>query len=424
MASYYVRKDGDDVTGDGSSGNPWLTVNKGISAIAAGDVLLIGDGLYQEDQGAGYLYISRAFASPTNIRSESGSAAGVVIMGTSSTTYDTLIACNGGNITFEDLTFAMRTSAVQNGALRIARGANLRFNRCRFQGLAGASVRYCVYVAESGAYVIQSITFEDCIMEMTGAAASYGARVMYGGSGTISGVNFINCTMTAPSYAFYATGGVNINVSGGRYTNENGLPALVYGRDAETSDTAVSGLIEGAEIASNTSHSVLIGCGAAGVTLRNCRIRGGDYGVVLKECSGNVVEGNSIIGGSAAGVYCKGAVNCTLERNRIGCSSGSCLRLGPGGTGNKNSSLLVRKNRMQAYGTAKIYSWETAGDNGGCVVDENHYGPRGSGRFGALRGSSDIKSLAELQAAWVGYTPGGNDQASRLISSSLALLLE
>jgi len=46
-ATYYIDPAGDDTTGDGSSGNPWATVQKGIDeATSAGDTVIVNDGTY------------------------------------------------------------------------------------------------------------------------------------------------------------------------------------------------------------------------------------------------------------------------------------------------------------------------------------------------------------------------------------------
>ena len=45
-ATYYVKTTGNDTTGDGSNGNPWLTVPKGLRSLAAGDTLNICNGSY------------------------------------------------------------------------------------------------------------------------------------------------------------------------------------------------------------------------------------------------------------------------------------------------------------------------------------------------------------------------------------------
>jgi hypothetical protein len=47
-AVYHVAKSGNDTTGDGSSGNPWLTVAKGKNTAASGDTVIVHEGTYSE----------------------------------------------------------------------------------------------------------------------------------------------------------------------------------------------------------------------------------------------------------------------------------------------------------------------------------------------------------------------------------------
>jgi len=44
--TYYVATNGNDTTGDGSSGNPWLTIQKGVDTILNGDTLIVISGSY------------------------------------------------------------------------------------------------------------------------------------------------------------------------------------------------------------------------------------------------------------------------------------------------------------------------------------------------------------------------------------------
>lgn len=45
-ATYYVATTGNDTTGDGSSGNPWLTIQKGINTASGGDTVFVTAGTY------------------------------------------------------------------------------------------------------------------------------------------------------------------------------------------------------------------------------------------------------------------------------------------------------------------------------------------------------------------------------------------
>ena len=44
--TYYVAKNGNDTTGDGSIGNPWLTIQKAADTVTAGNTVLVRAGIY------------------------------------------------------------------------------------------------------------------------------------------------------------------------------------------------------------------------------------------------------------------------------------------------------------------------------------------------------------------------------------------
>ena len=48
VPDHYVAKTGNDTTGDGSAGNPWLTIQKAANSVSAGEVVSVGPGTYNE----------------------------------------------------------------------------------------------------------------------------------------------------------------------------------------------------------------------------------------------------------------------------------------------------------------------------------------------------------------------------------------
>jgi hypothetical protein len=421
MTTYYVRKTGNDTTGDGSMDHPWLTVNKGITMLAAGDTLYIGDGTYAEDSGSGYLYITKALASVATIKGENGNADLVIITGASSASYDTLITCNGGKLTFEDLTFQMRTAASGSCAVRISRGSNLIFNRCKIIGLASSGLHYGLTLQESSTYVIQYITFNNCTFSLSGADTAYAVNIAANGTGTLDSITFNNCIATnlGNNMPFYCPGGTNIVINGGVYYHPTSK-AVCYGKDADSSTSVVTGSINGAVIQSGASHACLVGAGCSGVTVQNCTITGGDNALVIKECANTVITNNVILEGTNNSLYFKAATGATATGNMIKNSVGGyCIRAGAGGTGNKVGNLTVQNNTVIATGSSRIFAWvDDTGDSGGCVVDANRYIPAGSYKFGAVRADSDVQNITELRAAWSGYGAGTNDVNSKLFGSS------
>lgn len=419
MATYYVRKSGNDSTGDGSTGNPWLTLTKAMATMstAGGHTLLIGDGDFAEDTSAlGYWLIAKNFTAPVTIRGENYDANLVTIHGTSGTTYDTLISATTNNIIFQSVSFVMRTNATANGAIRIAQGTNLTFNSCNFIGLtASGQHRYGLYMIESGASAISNVVFNGCwfITTSGGFSGSYGAFIAKGG-GTISGISFNLCHMLATGYCLYATGGSDINVTGGDF-HTAAAATVAYGLDDVTNPKTITGYIDGALISSNTSHACLIGAGASGVILRNSKVVGGDLGVVVKECVNAQILNNVIGDGTNGSLYFKGATGATASYNRIKNSVGGwCIRIGQGDTGDKVANITVTHNVVISQVTSKIFQWASTDDTGGGVVDYNIYQVDGSGLFGLVRANASVATLPLLRTAWAGYGDGSNDSHSQL----------
>jgi parallel beta-helix repeat protein len=417
MTTLYVRKDGNDTTGNGSTETPWLTIHKGITTASAGDTLLIGDGTYAEDSGSGYFFITKAVASVLTIRSESGNADLVTITGASVTTYDTLLASAGtSNLTFEDLTWAMRTNATANGAIRISRGNGIIFNRCKFIATAGASARYGCYVVDAGGVTITNITFNACTFTSTGGGTSAQGILVTKGAGTTSNITFNNCIGSAVSNSLNLDAGTNIVVSGGTFANAGSLPAVTFGKDADSNTNTITGSIANATVTSVGSHGLIIGAGCSNVTVTNCTTSGGDYGIVVKECAGAVITGCIVTGGSAGGVYHKAATGSTLTQSTIRSAAGSCVIVAKSASsGHLSGTNTVTYNHLYGTGTAGLLNWgDDTHDSGGGICDYNTYHPDGSAKFGAVRADADVQTLAELRAAWADYDQTANDSHSSL----------
>lgn len=59
--AYFVTKSGNDTTGDGSQSLPFLTIQKAVDTIKAaggGGTTYVGSGIFDEDNGSGYLYMN------------------------------------------------------------------------------------------------------------------------------------------------------------------------------------------------------------------------------------------------------------------------------------------------------------------------------------------------------------------------------
>jgi parallel beta-helix repeat protein len=68
--TYYVATTGDDGIGDGSSGNPWRTIQHAVNTITEGDTIIVRDGTYTEN-----VYVNKDHLT---IKSEKGAASTIV----------------------------------------------------------------------------------------------------------------------------------------------------------------------------------------------------------------------------------------------------------------------------------------------------------------------------------------------------------
>lgn len=410
----YVRTTGNDTTGDGSTGNAWLTISKALATVAAGNVVVVGSGTYVENTSSyGYFNPSQAFASDVIIESESGVASDVVIKGTSGTTA-TQFDSAGSHFHFRDVTFAS-TAATTTTVIRLARVTDLTFTRCAIviDGTTGA--RTGVNIATSnGTQSIARIKFDTCTWSQTGAQTCKG--IASAGFNTIDDVQLLNCTVLV-GWGTNLTVGTNIVITGGNYAGVGGAGVIV-GADADSSTLTVTATITGATISSASAHGLIVGTGVTSCTITGCTIAGGDYGVVIKECSGvtfgSLAGPNTITSGTSAALYFKAANGCTATRNIINNSNGDGVYVLKNASNNHTcGTLTLTYNTITTAGAKKTFNWgDATNDTGGCVCDYNTYHPNGTAKLGIVRGDADVQNLTELQAAWVDYDVTTNDANS------------
>lgn len=76
MADLYIATTGNDTTGDGSIGNPWLTIDKGFSELAnPGDTLFMRGGTYKSSADAVHIGVSGTELEPITVKSYAGEMA-------------------------------------------------------------------------------------------------------------------------------------------------------------------------------------------------------------------------------------------------------------------------------------------------------------------------------------------------------------
>lgn len=400
MTTYYVRKTGNDTTGDGSTEKPWLTVYKAITTgipAAGGHTLLIGDGTYVEDDGSGYWIIYRAFTAMVTIAPESGVLGSVTIRGNGHATYNIWFGSASSNMTFNKIDWSTATTPTR--ATILIRGntsSHLKFTNC--------NIPFKVEVLPNPGQVYSDIVFDACTLNWI-------ICEMEGGTGLV----IKNCFVSGGNVAdgcISMSNATGILVENNIVNQTTGVYGIRAGEDADSSLNTITGLIQGNSV-TGIDHCVLIGAGCNGIEVKNNIITGSVvYGLIIKENTGTVVTGNTIIGGSSSTIYCKAAVNPVIQYNRLSASQGHLLLVGKGTT-NKSSGVNFQYNTLMGSAASYLLLWpDSTEDAGGGICDYNKYRPKGTGKFGAVRGDASVLTIEELRAAWADYGDASNDSHS------------
>ena len=105
-APKYVSTTGNDSTGDGSVGNPWKTIGKGVSMLTGGGTLIVKNGIYSDKpnfignvpSGSQARYTTIVAETPMQVRIQSLTALGVA---------DNHVNLSGNYITVDGFIFDM-----------------------------------------------------------------------------------------------------------------------------------------------------------------------------------------------------------------------------------------------------------------------------------------------------------------------------
>lgn len=430
-AMFYVRKSGNDTTGNGSSATPWLTLNKAITSVGvgAGHLIRIGDGVYAENtSGSNQLQINKAPASWLTIEPESGSGGAVTITGNGAaidTYYPPGATIN--NIKFRYLTFGSAAGRTNTRMHTSATVGTLYYDHCTF---SGGDIGFF-----NGLPI--SVTFNVCTW----------IGVASGISASPAGLTLINCALTATNYTVdfstttvghtcsitggsitsTSTGAVNaVRVNGGTVTISNlnithagAANAVVGGVDGTSGNATILTLntVTVNKDASKTGHVVIWGAGCSGGGANGLTVpQAYDYAVVIKENANVELQNFNLTGGvNGAAVYLKAANAANVHNGTaISVNGGQCFKVGVGDTGNKCQNWQYQHNINNVTGTGKTLNIGGASaDAGGGICDNNQY--KNNSGLGVVRADTDVQNLTELQAAWSGYGDGSNDSHSTVV---------
>lgn len=168
MATYYISPTGNNTTGNGSSGNPWLTITKANSSSAIGDTIILKAGTYTWN-GIGNLNLSRIYQGESALTTILDGAGGDFASYVGTTSGFTGIAAGPQQI--NDITFQNVVRGLASPVFSFGTGAlgSLTFNRCIFKDLAAAGSlsfgqnRGGVFWDENG--LVANMTFNNCLFD-------------------------------------------------------------------------------------------------------------------------------------------------------------------------------------------------------------------------------------------------------------------
>lgn len=424
MADIYVRKSGNDATGTGLTGAPYLTINKAYTVANAGDTILVGSGTYAEDSGSGYFNLNRTFATHILIIPEDNNLGLVTITGTSAA-FDFLIAACS-RFRFRNIVLRSHADTVTQ-LLRInnSNSSNWVFDTCRFEVIGKSGVTN-VGIGTSwntGTVVIDNARFINCeVVQIDRFGVAGGLLDRASATMTASNIQFINCKFNVGNFPLRLLGLSRFAIEGGEFISSDptvSVTGLAIGVDGATGND-ITGVISGIKTYTINGHAAIIGAGASDVQVLDSTFYGGEnsgsgQGLVLKDCVGTRVARCQVFGGYLSTLYIKAAQRCLIEDsdffNRYATSSALQINVNSE-DGSKASGNIIRQNRFSAF-NGSMFDWAgSAGDNGGNIVDQNVYDVQGSAVWGNVHGTT-VTSLAAARAAHVGYDRPDNDRRSR-----------
>lgn len=161
MATYYINADtGDNTTGDGSQGSPWLTLSYAYSQVNSGDTIIAQDSTSE--------YTMPDNFSPTKEFTLSGETVGGAVFsrpGVSSVSYWWRTY---SNITLNRIDFRDIIPDVYDGILNVYSTADLTINNCRFYDITYTQAQHCIFSTNNtGKIKVNNCAFFDIIFPAT-----------------------------------------------------------------------------------------------------------------------------------------------------------------------------------------------------------------------------------------------------------------
>ncbi|MDI6723994.1 MAG: hypothetical protein QMD61_05055 [Methanobacterium sp.] len=216
----YVSPTGNDTTGDGSQGNPYKTIAKGISMVSPGGTVHVANGTYT---GTGNVNLT--INKNVTINGESRDSAIIDRQNLNRI----FIISSGYNITLTNLTLRNGLASNSNGGAIQNNGGTLTINNCaltnnRASRTADSTAVYGGAIYNTGTLTINNSIFTGNTVTSGSLNDAFGGAIYSTGSITITGSTFSGNNATSSSGTANDDGGAiytngNLNIDNSSFTN-------------------------------------------------------------------------------------------------------------------------------------------------------------------------------------------------------------
>jgi len=250
-ATIYIATTGNDTTGDGSVGNPYLTLNKALTVASDGDEISCAAGTYDDDDitfpatnnitvtgngiGSTIFDGDGDASSSERFMTISGSVTGVKIQDLTIQDMDVsdhgagIYLTTSGTITIEDVVFDncdLKSSGDKGAGVYVSSSTTATIDRCLFKNnnTYNSSTSYGACIYTEGTTTIQNCLMYD---NNTNYSSTLNSGMIHNVTGT---VNIYNCTITENTET--GTYRADIYASSGTVTAKNCIIFNNQGTDA------------------------------------------------------------------------------------------------------------------------------------------------------------------------------------------------
>jgi hypothetical protein len=446
--TYYVNSASSDDTGNGTTtattgaNKAKKTISGALAIVSAGDTITIASGTYAESTSSqGCLWcgtsgVACAFASDVTLQSASGNPADVIITNASSGAYDTTYVAvfrqSASHIYLKNLTFQSQTGYATTYVFECEDTSYITLNNCTINGITGNTYLIGLFPTGSG-ISCNNISILNCTLGQTGTSTIYGISGDPTSTATLHDITLKNNNVRTYATACSLGDATNVLADGGSYIafGAGSGKGFILGMDSATTNTS-GGTVQNIVAMSAASHAFLLGHGATTATVKNNYIVGGDHALVMKNEStgtGNSgVYGNVVWGGSLSALYLKGSQGCDVNNNTfvqrqnfLPTGYGIAFEMAVDDTASNRTvtNARVRHNTFIMQGNACVYG-AVSGFVTPIDVNDNRYLLNGTGDFGYIGTTTNLKTLAAVRTAW--NTVSSNFAANDGISDTKAFL--